>query len=102
MMNSLLKILMAGAMLTLPLAANAADTATAPGTPPQNVPIYPCWDMMKDGKMMPMRGMWHGGSSGNAPGGMMMMHAQEVERMQKEIEALRKQVSEMQNRQPKE
>lgn len=100
-MNNILKILATSAILALPLTAGAADTAAQPGTPPQNTPVYPCWDMMKDGKMTPMRGMWHGTGPGDAQGGMMMMNAQEVQRMQKEIEALRKQVTEMQNRQPK-
>jgi len=101
-MSRLLKILVASAMLSFPSVANAADTATQTDAPPQNIPVYPCWDMMKDGKMTPMRGMWHGTGPGGAQGGMMMMNAQEVQRMQKEIEALRKQVNEMQNRQPKE
>jgi hypothetical protein len=102
-MNGLRKMLAASVMLLLPLAANAADTAAQSGAPPPpRTPVYPCWDMMQDGKMMPMRGMWQGGGPGGPQGGWMMMNAQDVDRMQKEIEALRKQVMEMQNRPPKE
>lgn len=95
-MNRVLKILAAGAMLASPFGSKAADTA-----PPPDTPVYPCWDIMKDGKMTPMRGMWHGGGPGNAQGGM-MMHSQEVQSMQKEIEALRKRVMELQGKQPNE
>jgi hypothetical protein len=98
-MGSLLKILTAGALLALPLTVYAADIEAQPGTPPQATPVYPCWDVMQNGKMTPMRGIWHGGSPGGAQGNWMMMNAQEVQRMQKEIEALRKQVTEMQNKQ---
>lgn len=99
-MNRFLKILAAGAMLVSPFTANAADTAAPSGAPPPDTPVYPCWDIMRDGKMTPMRGMWHGGGTGDAQGGMMMMHSQDVHRMQKEIEALRKRVMELQGKQP--
>ncbi len=98
-MNSSLKILTLSAMLLLPLAAFAADTATSQTTPPPGATVFPCWDAMKDGKMMPMRGMWHMGMPGMAQGGMMMMNPQEVQRMQKEIEDLRKQVNDMKSKQ---
>lgn len=74
----------------LPLSAFAADSQTT-DTPPKDTPVYPCWDMMKDGKMMHMRGMWHG----DKPGNMMMMHQQDVQAMQKEIDDLRKEVDEL-------
>ncbi len=99
-MNDWLRNLTVGAMLALAFTALAAGTAASQGTPPQGTPVYPCWDMMKDGKMEPMRGMWHAGP-GNMQGNWMMMNAQEVQRMQKEIEDLRKQVTEMQSKQPK-
>jgi len=54
-MRTLLKILVLGAMLPVLLAAIAADTAKPDATPPAATPVYPCWDMMQDGKMMPMR-----------------------------------------------
>ncbi len=101
-MNSFLKILAAGVILALPLAADAADTAAQTGAPaaapPQGTPVYPCWDMMQNGQMTPMRGMWHMGGPGNMQGGMMMMNLQEVQQMQKEIEELRKQVMELKSK----
>lgn len=101
-MNSILKILAAGAMAALLSTANAADTTAQPSTPPQGTPVYPCWDTMQGGHMTPMRGMWHMDGPGNAQGGMMMMmNSQEVLRMQKEIEELRRQVTEMQGKQTK-
>ncbi len=99
-MRTLLKILVLGAMLPVPLAAIAADTAKPDATPPAATPVYPCWDMMQDGKMMPMRGTWHGTAPGGAQGNWMMMNAHEVQRLQKEIETLRAQVNELQNKQP--
>jgi len=100
-MSGFLKILTASAILSFPLSAIAADATVQSGTPPQNTPVYPCWDTMQDGKMMPMRGMWQGDGPGGAQHGMVMMQSQEVLRMQKEIEALRKQVAEMQSKKPK-
>ncbi len=99
-MNSVLKILAASAMLVFPLTSNATDTAAPQSAPPQGAPVYPCWDVMQGGHMMPVRGTWHGGP-GNMQGNWMMMNAQEVQRMQKEIEDLRKQVTEMKGKQPK-
>lgn len=106
-MNSILKILTAGVILALPLAADAADTTTSQTIPPPGTPVYPCWDMMQNGQMTPMRGLWHMGGpgmmqGGMGQGGMMMMNLQEVQQMQKEIEELRKQVMELKNKPSKE
>jgi peptidoglycan hydrolase CwlO-like protein len=89
-MKNTLKALSLVTAMALPLAAHAADKTT--DTPPQNTAVYPCWDMMKDGKMMQMRGMWDGG---DRQGHMMMMQQQDVQGMQKEIDDLRKQVEEL-------
>jgi hypothetical protein len=92
MENALQTLTLLTAMAMSP-AALAADKAT--DTPPQNTPIYPCWDMMKDGKMMQMRGMWHG----NPQNHMLMMQQQDVLQMQKEIDDLRKEVEELKKKQ---
>ncbi len=98
-MNQALKLLASSALIALPLTVFAADTTTSQTTPPAGATVYPCWDAMQGGKMMPMRGMWNMGGPGMMQGGMMMMNPQEVQRMQKEIEELRKQVNEMKSKQ---
>ena len=106
-MNQALKLLAISALIALPLTVFAADTTTSQTTPPPGTPVYPCWDMMQNGQMTPMRGMWHMGGpgmmqGGMGQGGMMMMNLQEVQQMQKEIEELRKQVMELKNKPSKE
>lgn len=65
-MKNTLKALTLVAAMTLPLAAFAADTTDTKDSkettsaPPQGAMVYPCWDMMKDGHMMHMRGMMNG------------------------------------------
>ena len=88
-MNNVLRAIIVATAFVMPLAAYAADKTT--DMPPQGTAVYPCWDAMKDGKMMPMRGMWQGDKMGH----MMMMQQQDVQGMQKEIDDLRKQVEEL-------
>lgn len=90
MKNTFTMLTIAVAM-AMPVATFAADTKTADSQPPQEVPVYPCWDMMQNGHMKQMRGMWHDGQRGH----MMMIPQPDYQQMQQEIKDLKQQVEEL-------